>query len=278
MTTFNRRTFLKSAGAAAATAALAGSASAALTAPAARAQQRRVLGTVVDYSAGVPQASAVKAAGHMGAVRYVSDRRPGAEWMRGKPVTAAETRDYKANGLAVASVYQFGRAETADWKRGALGAAAHAPKAMALHAAAGGPTGRPIYVAIDDNPTLEQFNNQINPYLKAMGTAFNAAGYQLGVYGNYYTIAWCLEDGIGSYFWQHDWGSRGKVHPRANLHQVAGWQANIQGIQVDINNVYASDWGQWTPGQASTLTNLTPGDWSNLLQGSSQLSSSLFRR
>ena len=277
MTTFNRRTFLKSAGAAAATAALAGSASAALS-PAAQAQQRRVLGTVVDYSAGVPSASAVKAAGHMGAVRYVSDRRPGAEWMRGKPVTAAETRDYKANGLAVASVYQFGRAETADWKRGALGAATHAPKAMALHTAAGGPQGRPIYVAIDDNPTLAQFNNQINPYLKAMGTAFNAAGYQLGVYGNYYTIAWCLEDGIGSYFWQHDWGSRGKVHPRANLHQVAGWQANIQGVQVDINNVYASDWGQWTPGQASTLTNLTPGDWSNLLQGSSQLSSSLFRR
>lgn len=264
MTTFNRRTLLKSAGAAAATAALAGSASAALS-PAAQAQQRRVLGTVVDYSAGVPSASAVKAAGHMGAVRYVSDRRPGAEWMRGKPVTIGETRDYKANDLAVASVYQFGRAETADWKRGALGAADHAPKAMALHTAAGGPQGRPIYVAIDDNPTLEQFNNQINPYLKAMGAAFNAAGYQLGVYGNYYTIAWCLEDGIGSYFWQHDWGSRGKVHPRANLHQIAGWQANIQGIQVDINNVYSSDWGQWTPGQASTLTNMTPGDWSNLL-------------
>ena len=277
VTTFNRRTFLKSAGAAAATAALAGSTSAALTAPAARAQQRRVLGTVVDYSAGVPQASAVKAAGHMGAVRYVSDRRPGAEWMRGKPVTAAETRDYKANGLAVASVYQFGRAETADWKRGALGAAAHAPKAMALHTAAGGPTGRPIYVAIDDNPTLEQFNNQINPYLTAMGTAFSAAGFQLGVYGNYYTIAWCLEDGIGSYFWQHDWGSRGKVHPRANLHQVAGQQATIQGVQVDINNVYASDWGQWTPGLPSPLTNLTPGDWSALLQGSSQMSSAWLR-
>lgn len=214
----------------------------------------------------------------MGAVRYVSDRRPGAEWMRGKPVTIGETRDYKANGLAVASVYQFGRAETADWKRGALGAAAHAPKAMALHTAAGGPQGRPIYVAIDDNPTLDQFNNQINPYLKAMGTAFNAAGYQLGVYGNYYTIAWCLEDGIGSYFWQHDWGSQGKIHPRANIHQARGQQATIQGIQVDINNVYASDWGQWTPGQASTLTNMTPDDWSNLLQGSSQLSSSLFRR
>ena len=277
MNTFDRRTFLKSAGALAAGTAVAGAASAALS-PAAAAQQRRVLGTVVDYSAGVPSASAVKAAGHIGAVRYVSQRRPGADWMRGKPVTIGETRDYKANGLAVASVYQFGRAETADWKRGAVGAAEHAPQAIALHKAAGGPTGRPIYVAIDDNPTLAQFNSLINPYLKAMGVALNAAGYQLGVYANYYTIAWCLEDGIGSFFWQHDWGSRGKVHPRANIHQVAGRQAYIGGVQVDINNVYASDWGQWTPGQASTLTNFTPGDWSAMLQGSSQLSSSLFRR
>lgn len=276
MTTFDRRSFLKSAGALTAAAAVAGTASTALS-PAAHAQQRRVLGTVVDYSAAVPSASAVKAAGHMGAVRYVSERRPGAEWMRGKPVTIGETRDYKANGLAVASVYQFGRAETADWKRGALGAAEHAPKAMALHAAAGGPAGRPIYVAIDDNPTLEQFNNQINPYLKAMGAAFNTAGFQLGVYGNFYTIAWCLEDGIGSFFWQHDWGSRGQIHPRANIHQVAGRQAYIEGVQVDVNNVYASDWGQWTPGQGSTLAHLTPDDWANLLQGSSQLSSSWLR-
>ena len=112
MNIFNRRSLLKSAGAVAAGATV-GAASAALS-PAATAQTRRVLGTVVDYSAGVPSASAVKAAGHIGAVRYVSQRRPGADWMRGKPVTIGETRDYKANGLAVASVYQFGRAETAE--------------------------------------------------------------------------------------------------------------------------------------------------------------------
>lgn len=261
---------MKSAAAAAATA----SAASLAFSPAARAQARPVLGTVIDYSADVPSARAVKAAGHLGAVRYVSERRPGAEWMKGKPVTLAETQDYKANGLAVASVYQFGKGETSDWRRGAVGAATHAPQAIALHAAAGGPTGRPIYVAIDDNPTLDQFNSLINPYLKAMGVALNAAGYQLGVYGNYYTIAWCLEDGIGSYFWQHDWGSRGQIHSRANLHQVAGKQASIEGVQVDINNVYTADWGQWTPGLGTTTANMTPGDWATLLSGSSQLSSS----
>lgn len=33
--------------------------------------------------------------------------------------------------------------------------------------AAGGPTGRPIYVAIDDNPSRWQYDNQIRPNLQA---------------------------------------------------------------------------------------------------------------
>lgn len=245
--------------------------------PLAQAQQRRILGTVVDYSAGVPSGRSVKAAGHLGAVRYVSERRPGAEWMKGKPVSLRETEDFKANGLATASVYQFGRAETADWKLGAAGAATHAPQAIRLHAAAGGPTGRPIYVAIDDNPTLQQFNTQIAPYLRAFGVALSAAGYQLGVYGNYWTIAWCLEDRIGSFFWQHDWGSQGKLHPRANIHQKAGLQSHIDGILVDVNHVYTADWGQWTPGRSAAPV-VTANDLAQLVQGSSQMSSSLFRR
>lgn len=264
----NRRRFLRSASVAAAAAT-----TASLLPATAQAQQRRVLGTVVDYAAGVPSARSVKAAGHLGAVRYVSERRPGANWMLGKPVTLKETQDFKANGLATASVYQFGRAETADWLKGAAGAAVHAPQAIRLHAAAGGPTGRPIYVAIDDNPTLAQFNSLISPYLRAFGVALNAAGYQLGVYGNFYTIAWCLEDGIGSFFWQHDWGSRGNIHPRANIHQVGGRQAYIDGVQVDINNVYASDWGQWTPGRNAAGLSLTFDDINKMIQSSSQGSS-----
>lgn len=186
----------------------------------------------------------------MGAVRYVSERRPGATWMLGKPVSLGETRDFAANGLATASVYQFGRAETADWLGGAASAAQHAPEAIRLHKAAGGPTGRPIYVAIDDNPHRDHYTHQIRPYLKAFQAALTVAGYQTGVYGNYNVIQWCIEDGIGSFFWQHDWGSGGKIHPRTTIHQKAKWTAVIDGVQVDINNVYASDWGQWVPGAA----------------------------
>lgn len=214
--------------------------------------QRQVLGTVIDYAAGVPTAASVKDAGHIGAVRYVSGRRLGADWMAGKPVTAAETRDFAAADLAVASVYQYGKDDTADWKQGAAGAAVHAPQAIAYHRDAGGPTGRPIYIAIDDNPTRAQYDAQIRPYLQAFSAALNLAGYQTGIYGNYSTIEWAIDDGVGEYFWQHKWGSDGKIHPRATLYQVRIDDAadSIGGLGVDVNHVYAQDWGQWTPGQA----------------------------
>ncbi len=219
----NRRTLLKGAGVA-----LAGAGALAATRPR----------TVVDFSAGVPSAEAITRAGHVGAVRYVS--RPREAWMKAKPVTLAETLL-----LDTASVYQYGKGDTADWRRGALGALEHAPQAMALHAAAGGPQSRPIYMAIDDNPSRTEYEQLILPYLAACKSALEAGGYRLGVYANYPTIEWCLADGLGEFFWQHDWGSQGKIHPRATLHQVAGWQSTIDGVTVDVNNVYATDWGQW---------------------------------
>lgn len=242
--TMNRRGFLR----ASAIALAAGAVGTAAAAPQATAQGR-ILGTVIDYAAGVPSAAAIRTAGHLGAVRYVSQRRPGTEgWMLGKPVTLAETVSLAQHGLQTASVYQFGRAETADWLRGAAGALEHAPQAIALHVAAGGPTGRPIYIAIDDNPTRAQYENQIRPYLRAFSAALQAAGYQTGVYGNYHVIEWCTQDGIGEFFWMHDWGSGGRIHPRTTIHQLPQRdQKVIDGVTVDINNVYATDWGQWTP-------------------------------
>ncbi|MBI8999922.1 DUF1906 domain-containing protein [Corynebacterium sp. CCM 9185] len=249
----HRRTLLKAAALAAAGGTIATSTGMVPRAHAAR----PVLGTVLDYAAGVPDARAIAAAGHLGAVRYVSRRRPGTEnWMLGKPVTAAETLAFRSAGLATASVYQFGRADTADWIPGAAGAAVHAPQAIALHAAAGGPAGRPVYVAIDDNPTRAQYENQIRPYLAAFKLSLEAAWLQLGVYGNYNVIAWALADGLGEFFWQHDWGSGGRLHPRADLHQPAKRTAWISGVQVDVNDVYSQDWGQWT---ATLPDAVTPG-------------------
>ena len=74
-----------------------------------------------------------------------------------------------------------------------------------MHTAAGGPVSAPICVSIDDNPTLEQYRQQLAPYLRA--GEFVIGRQRVGIDGNSTTIDWVLQDGLGSRFRQHDGGT-----------------------------------------------------------------------
>ncbi|OSC41596.1 DUF1906 domain-containing protein [Mycobacterium decipiens] len=202
------------------------------------------LGTLLDYAAGVIPASQIRAAGAAGAIRYVSDRRPGGAWMLGKPMQLAEARDLNRNGLKIVSCYQYGKGSTADWLGGAGAGLQHAQRGLQLHTAAGGPASAPIYASIDDNPSYEQYKNQIVPYLRSWESV---VGHQrTGVYANSKTIDWALRDGLGSYFWQHNWGSpKGYAHPAAHLHQVEIDKRSVGGVGVDVNEILKPQFGQW---------------------------------
>lgn len=56
------------------------------------------MGVLLDYAAGVLKAGDIRASGALGAIRYVSDRRPGGAWMLGKPIQLAEARDLYQTG------------------------------------------------------------------------------------------------------------------------------------------------------------------------------------
>lgn len=202
------------------------------------------LGVLLDYAAGVIPANEIKAAGAAGAIRYVSDRRPGGSWMLGKPIQLAEARDLYQNGLKIVSCYQYGKQDTADWLGGQNAGLTHAKRGLELHTAAGGPAGAPIYASIDDDPSYEQYKQQVAPYLRGWESVL---GHQrVGVYANSKTIDWALQDGLGSYFWQHNWGSpHGYTHPAANLHQVEIDKRSVGGVGVDINNIVKPQFGQW---------------------------------
>jgi hypothetical protein len=202
------------------------------------------LGTLLDYAAGVIPAGQIKAAGAVGAIRYVSDRRPGGAWMLGKPIQLAEARDLHGGGLKIVSCYQFGKGSTSDWLGGAAAGIQHAKRGLELHTAAGGPAGAPIYASIDDDPSLEQYKNQIIPYLRSWESV---VGHQrTGVYANSKTIEWAVHDGLGAYFWQHNWGSpKGYAHPAAHLHQVEIDKRTVGGVGVDINEILKPEFGQW---------------------------------
>lgn len=202
------------------------------------------LGILLDYAAGVISAADIRASGALGAIRYVSDRRPGGAWMLGKPIQLTEARDLYRGGLKIVSCYQYGKQDTADWLPGEPAGIQHAQRGWQLHTAAGGPVGAPIYASIDDDPTFDQYKRQVAPYLRGWERVL---GHQrVGVYANSKTIEWALQDGLGSYFWQHNWGSPGRVaHPAAHLHQVEIDKRKVAGVGVDINHILKPSFGQW---------------------------------
>ncbi|MCE5289574.1 MAG: DUF1906 domain-containing protein [Nocardiaceae bacterium] len=200
-------------------------------------------GDLIDYAGGVPSAAAIAAAGFKGAIRYVSDRRPGAEWMVGKPMLQTEAQALQAAGLAVVSCYQFGKGDTSDWRGGYDAGIKHAKRGLELHLAAGGPKNKPIYMSIDDNPTFDEFETLIAPFLKGCQEVL---GKNLtGVYANAPTIGWAADAGFGTYFWQHNWGSNGVVHPAAHIHQYEIDKFTVDGVGVDRNKILKADYGRW---------------------------------
>ncbi len=202
------------------------------------------LGVLFDYAAGVLSAADIKAAGGLGAIRYVSDRRPGGNWMLGKPIKIDEARNLYQNGLKIVSNYQYGKEATADWLGGQSAGVTHAKRGVELHTAAGGPAAAPIYASIDDDPSLQQYKAQVAPYLRGWESV---VGHQrVGIYGNSKVIDWALQDGLGSWFWQHNWGTpKGFVHPAAHLHQFEIDARSVAGVGVDLNNILKPQFGQW---------------------------------
>lgn len=200
---------------------------------------------VIDYSAGVPAAAAVRSAGFVGAVRYVSPPRD--KWMVGKPITRRETEDYRAQGLDVASNWQYGKR---DFDRGHAGGVSDAIDADRIHREAGGPDKAPIYFSIDYNPSEDNSWDKVRSYLD--GAQSVVGKERMGVYGNRQTIQKCAVDwGIGTYFWQHGWDGIGgdwtkRVHLAAHLFQYEIDKANVAGVGIDRNRVLKENWGQWS--------------------------------
>jgi len=203
------------------------------------------LGVLLDYAAGVISAADLKAAGAVGAIRYVSDRRPDGQWMLGKPIQASEATDLTGAGMQVVSNYQFGKGTTSDWLGGQDAGIKHAQRGVELHKAAGGPDTAPIYVSIDDNPSADQIANQVIPYIKAWESVIGHP--RVGVYANSPTIDKLVQAGLGSFYWQHGWGTpQGYVHPAAHIRQSSIDSDTVGGVGVDINDILKPQYGQWS--------------------------------
>ncbi len=204
-----------------------------------------VTDTLIDFSAAFPSPQAVKDAGHKGVACYVSDSRPGTSF-GAKPLTRAAADSYRAAGLEVVSIYQFGKGDTSDWLGGYDAGVKHARRALELHFAAGGPPRRPIYMPCDSNPSLDQWNRQASPFFKGCCDVIGLD--MVGLYGNSLTIAWAVQDNLATWFMEHNWGGEGRNghDPAAHLHQVEIDKRTVGGVGVDLDVILRADYGQWS--------------------------------
>lgn len=204
------------------------------------------MATVLDFSAAIPSASAIKSAGHDGAVMYISPAREA--WMGAKPVHRPTIDDFDTHGLQAALVWQYGKEKQPDVMRGWDGGVADA-KAAQEHLESIQCAGHPVYFAVDFDITLDQWNNTAVEYFK--GAASILGKQRVGIYGHSRVLAWAKEDDVVATVepgrilgWQtKSWSNGVKADSYAVLYQGTHNVPGPDGVQVDVNEVLHPEWG-----------------------------------
>ena len=213
---------------------------------------------LIDYAMRQIPAEHIRAAGYAGVINYVSLSRPGANF-GAKPITRPYAESLAAQGLVIASNYQYGKpggTAPSDFTRGYPGGIADARTAWQLHTAAGGGQSAPIFFTVDEDISRETWNTLALPWFRGINSVLGVQ--RTGVYGGINVCQWAAADGvIGNsstpgrrWSWQTRAWSGSKIDPAAVLYQrIVSTASNpgpiVGGIEVDVNDVLAADCGQW---------------------------------
>src|SRR5512142_946191 len=178
--------------------------------------------------------AALKAAGYGGIFRYAAAGRASVN------ITQEEIEDLRAHGIQIAIVNEHG----AGYLLGGYSTGhQRAIETRQITRACGLQDGV-IYLAGDSEELQASTRN-----MSLVGDALRGAGDAIGrdnvgLYGSYYLIDYIARHYPWvRHFWQTAAWSRGLRHPRACAYQQAR-QVTIGGVQCDINEILAADWGQ----------------------------------
>jgi hypothetical protein len=213
---------------------------------------------LIDFAERLVPPDQIKEAGYDGALVYVSELRPGADFDF-KPVTREYADALRAAGLHVVSCYQYGKPgwpTPSDFTRGYEGGVADAQTALRLHAAAGGPASAPIFFSVDEDVDLDTWNSLAVEWLRGVNSVL--AVNRTGIYGSAKVCGWAVRDGVigrsttagHAWAWQTMAWSAGAREPAAVLYQYVIVTASDPGVplggtHVDVDEVLAADFGQW---------------------------------
>jgi len=191
-------------------------------------------------------------------VVYVSESRPGANF-DAKPITREYADALREAGLELVSNYQYGKpgwSAPSDYTRGYDGGAADAQTALGLHAAAGGGDSAPIFFSIDEDIDLDTWKSVAVEWFQGINSVLGVD--RTGIYGHSRACAWAIDGGVigrsttagHRWAWQTKSWSHDEREPMAVLYQdVVNSPSSpgplLGGIHVDVDEVLATDFGQW---------------------------------
>lgn len=187
--------------------------------------------TGVDYSFDRPSPSGLAAGGYTFASRYLSSATC-------KNLTAGEASTLGAAGIDIIVNWEF---DAHDALNGTSEGADNATAAAQQAAAAGMPGDRPIYFSVDFPATGDDLKT-IEAYFDGVASVIGAA--RVGAYGDYDVIKRLFDDHKIAWGWQTAAWSNGMWDARAQLRQVQN-DVTIAGGACDIDQAWASDFGQW---------------------------------
>lgn len=204
------------------------------------------MSTIIDFSASLPSAASIKAAGHDGVMLYCS---PGREdWMKAKQPPRFYLDDLDAHGIKFGFVWQYGGADNPDAMRGYQGGRLDAQMAQDYLDSVNC-SGHPVIFAVDFNITLAQWNTTAVEYFKG---AMSVLGRRrVGIYGHSRVVHWAMEDNVVAEVapgrvlgWvTRSWSNGATGSTYATMYQHTHNVPGPSGVQVDINSTYHPEWG-----------------------------------
>lgn len=213
---------------------------------------------LIDFAERTIPPDQIKSAGYDGVVNYVSESRRGANF-EAKPITRQYADALRAAGLHIVSNYQYGKPnwpEPSDFTRGHDGGVADAQTALGLHAAAGGGNSAPIFFSIDEDIDSNTWNSVAVDWFRGINSVLGVD--RTGIYGHSQACAWAVKDGVighsttagHRWAWQTSAWSHGERERTAVLYQAVVNSPSspgplLGGINVDVDDVLATDFGQW---------------------------------
>jgi hypothetical protein len=186
----------------------------------------------LDFAWSRPGVDAILAGGFTFVLRYLSYD------TTGKNLTRKEADTYRARGVDVVSNWEY---STTAALNGRGQGQRDAIEARRQHAACGGDPNAPIYFSVDFDATPGQ-QAAIDEYLRGAADVVGVA--RVGVYGGYWVVKRCLDNGTARWGWQTYAWSGGLWDPRAAIRQVQNG-VRVGGADCDINTAMAANFGQW---------------------------------